>query len=120
MSRVVSIRDKIKNADDKKREKVLVPEWGGVEVYVTTMSAASKERFESMFVDSNGKRKDVDTVLSMLAVLTCETEDGEKLFAPGDEEWLKEKSAAALTRITNAAQKLNVITDTEVEELAKN
>jgi hypothetical protein len=42
------------------------------------------------------------------------------VFEPGDEVWLKDKSASALTKLANAAQALNVLTDNEVEELAKN
>lgn len=120
MGKEQTLRDKIKKSNDKKREKVVIPEWGGIEIYVATMTAAAKERFEGMFVDENGKRKDVDSIRAALAVLTCETEDGKMLFEPGDEDWLKEKSASALTKLSNAAQSLNVMTDGEVEELAKN
>jgi hypothetical protein len=120
MGKAVSLRDKIKNANDKKREKVTINEWGGVVIYVATMTAAGKERFEGMFVDANGQRKDVDSIRAALAVLTCETEDGQMVFEPGDEVWLKEKSASALTKLSDAAQALNVLSDSEVEELAKN
>jgi hypothetical protein len=120
MGKVKTLREKIKSANDKKREKVIISEWGNVNIYVATMTAAAKEQFEGMFVDANGKRKDVDSIRAALAVLTCEAEDGSKLFEPGDEEWLKEKSASALTKLSNAAQALNVMTDGEVEELAKN
>lgn len=120
MAKVQSLREKIKSSNDKKREKVVIHEWDNIEIYVTTMTASAKERFEAMFIDDKGQRKNVESVRAALAVLTCETEDGAMVFEAGDEDWLKEKSASALTKLTNVAQALNVMTDGEVEELAKN
>lgn len=114
-----SLRDIIFGAEDIKKEKLYIPEWG-VDVYVKTMSAGEKESFEGMFIDESGKRKDVDSIRATLAVLTCVDAKGNKVFERGDEERLKDKSASALTRIANVAQRLNALTDGEVEELAKN
>lgn len=111
-------RDQILSVDDNKQETVLVPEWGG-EVIVATMSGFARDRLEASVVGSNGGQN-LTNVRAKYVAASLVDEKGEMLFSEGDVVKLGKKSAAALDRIFAVAQRLNHITDADVEELAKN
>ena len=108
----------ILNADDSTFELVNVPEWGGV-VKVTVMSGFARDRFESSIIGKNGGINSVN-IRAKLAAATIVDEDGNLMFDEKDITKLGTKSCAALDRIFSAAQRLNLITDKDVENLAKN
>lgn len=111
-------RDEILKRDDLKSEIVEVPEWGG-EVRVCTMSGTARDRFEASITGSNGVM-DMKNVRAKLAACTIVGDDGNLLFNEKDIIELGNKSCAALDRIFAAAQRLNLITNSDVEALAKN
>lgn len=108
----------ILTANDLKTEVVAVPEWGG-DVIVTTMSAFSRDQFESSIVGKNGGANTIN-IRAKLAAATIVDEAGELLFSEKDIAPLGKKSGAALDRIFAVAQKLSRISNDDVEELAKN
>jgi hypothetical protein len=52
--------------------------------------------------------------------LTIVDEEGNRLFSDADVKLLGQKSAAALDKLFEVAQKLSGLKDEDVEELAKN
>lgn len=114
-------RGEILAALDLPTEDVEVPEWGGC-VRVRGMTGAERDRFEASVVEMRGKSARVDMVnLRAKLAATCMVgEDGQRLFAEQDVEALGAKSAAALSRVFEAAQRLSGLTGADVEELAKN
>lgn len=110
-------KDDIIKADDRKKKLVKVPEWGG-EVYVRVMSGTDRDKFESNAIQ-NG-RLNPENIRAKLAALTICDENGDLIFSDADVEELGKKSSAALTRVFNAAQKLNLMSDDDVRELTKN
>ncbi len=116
-------KQQILSADDCKKERIDVPEWGG-EVYIRVMTGAERDMFEAGLYGSdnyNGSGKmNFKNVRAKLATLTLCDESGNRLFTDADMVTLGTKSAAALDRVFSAAQKLNGFTDQDVEDLAKN
>lgn len=110
-------KEQILSADDLKREKVSVPEWGG-HVWIRVMSGAERDGFEQGIVQGN--RTNLTNIRAKLAALTVCDENGLRLFTDVDVIALGKKSAAALDRIFAAAQRLNGISGKDVEELEKN
>ena len=110
-------KDQILRADDLPREQVDVPEWGG-SVFVRTMTGAERDAFEQSIVEDSGRN--LANLRARLAVLTVVDADGARLFADSDAMVLGGKSAAALSRVFNVAQRLNALTNSDVEELGKN
>lgn len=108
----------ILKADDSKAIEVEVPEWGGT-VIVGTMSGFARDQFEAAIIGKNGGANMVN-IRAKLAASTLQDEKGNLLFSDKDVASLGKKSAAALDRVFEAAQKLNRITEADVEELAKN
>ena len=117
-------RKDILKAVDIKTETVPVPEWGG-DVMVRGLNGLERDWFESSIVDFKASDKNhtvmtLDNVRAKLIVLTAVDEDGELLFASEDVEALGRKSASALQRVFEAAQRLSGLTKEDVAELAKN
>ena len=74
-----------------------------------------------MFASRSGSKKDrVDNIRAVLVAMAVVDEDGNRLFTDKDVKALAKKSAAAMDRIFAETQKLNAVSDEDVEEMAKN
>ncbi len=111
-------KDDILKQDDLKFEVVNVPEWGG-EVRVCTMSGFARDRFEAGIMGKNGGLN-TQNIRAKLACATVVDDAGNLLFEEKDIIKLGNKSCAALDRVFAAAQRLNMISNVDVEGLAKN
>ena len=111
-------RDDILNVKDIAIELVEVPEWGG-EVYVKGMTGLERDAFEGSIVEIRGKGRRVNmaNVRAKLAAQTLCDENGERLFTDADVKELGRKSASALQRVFEVAQRLSGIGEEAVKEL---
>jgi len=107
--------------NDLKTEDLFVPEWDAW-VKVRTLNASERDWFEASTVQRNGKKvtTNLQNIRARLCLLCLVGENGERLFEQEDEFPLGGKSAAALDRIFQVAQRLNGLRDEDVDELAKN
>jgi len=108
----------IQSANDYRQVEVSVPEWGG-SLYVRTLSGHERDAFEAAQVDAKGEAKLQDIRARFVIACAC-AEDGTPIFSHSDVSWLTQKSSAALSRVFNAASKLNALSESDVEDLAKN
>ncbi len=116
-------REQILAQNDLKSETVSVPEWGdGAQVIVRTMSGTERDAYEISIIQSNGKDFEAnrENARAKLLVQTIADETGNRLFTDEDVTELGKKSAAALDRIYTVSSRLNKLSKTDVEELAKN
>lgn len=112
--------------EDLPTTDVDVPEWGGT-VRVKGMTGAQRDAFEdSLFVDvpsADGKtiarKQDTKNIRAKLVAASLVDADGAALFTQGEIDTLAQKSARALSRVFEAAQRLNGMTP-EAKEEAKN
>lgn len=114
----MSMREKILNCDDIKHEVVSVPEWG-LDVRVCVMNGLARDKFDHILT-TMAKEKNLNHIRATLAVFTVRDEENKLIFSHGDIDALSEKSSAALDRIFAVAQRLNGLTNADVEELQKN
>jgi hypothetical protein len=114
-------RDLILSADDVKREKVSVPEWGG-DLFVATMSGTARDAWEqTLVVRKNGKTEpNLENMRARLVVACLVDEAGNRIFKDEDAPALGKKSSRVLERLAKVAQRLNGIGDSELEELEGN
>jgi hypothetical protein len=112
-------KEAILSCEDRGFEIVEVPEWGG-SVRVASMTAAERDKFEQMIVDKKSGAVKLDNLRATLAAHVLVDDDGERLFTDKDLIALSKKSATAVSRVFDAAQRLNAFSDDDVEELAKN
>ena len=112
--------------------KVDVSEWGEINpetgkpdeawVFVREMSAREKDQFESsqLEIKKEQLQRNVKDLRARLAVIVCCDESRNPIFHPCDVEWLTNQNVRPLSRIANAAKKLNDISGEDEEELVKN
>ena len=109
-------RQQILEADDRKKITVNVPEWGG-EIIISTMSGTMRDVWEQTLQKSNFS---LENMRARFLVAVAVDEQGDPLFTMDDVEALGKKSSAALTRCMVAAQELNALTNSDLEDIAKN
>ena len=115
----MNLRDRILQADDLPREPVEVPEWGAT-VWVRTLTAAERERWEAEAVGEGGRARTRFEVRASLVVLAACDEAGAPVFEPGDVPALATKAAPAVIRLFDRALALNAVAPADVERLEKN
>lgn len=128
MGRILTAKD-ILGADDLSKERVEVPEWGG-DVYIRTMTGTERDSWEESILKMNvrtvnGKSVQQTEVIrknarANLVSRVCCDESGCSLFSPDQATELGKKSSAALDRCWEVAQRLNHLSDDDIEELTKN
>jgi len=110
----------ILDADDLTTELVEVPEWE-VSLTVRTMTGSERDVFEdSISQATNNGRVDLRGLKVKLVALTVLDDNGDRLFDDADLPALNKKSASAIDRIFQVAQRLNGLTDKDAKELAGN
>ena len=119
-------REQILQADDLKTEDVQVPEWGGA-VRVRALSGDQRDAYEAAILIDRDDGKGGTTVdvrrerlRATLASMSIVDEAGQPMFTEQDIAALGKKSARALARVVEAAQRLSGLTKKDMEELEKN
>ena len=114
-------RDQILGAEDLGHEDVAVPEWGGT-VRVGMLTGAERDAFEQEIVVRQGKKTvlDLNNVRARLVARCVVDGEGQRVFGESDVKALGRKSAVALNRVFEVAQRLNGLTEQDMEELAGN
>ena len=118
--KILSARD-ILSASDQKRELVEVEEWGGC-VYVSSLSAATRDTYEGSLVRMHGREVEMVTnnARAKLLALTLVDEAGNRLFTDTQIEQLGGKNGEVVDRLYKTAQRLSGMTPESVKTLAKN
>lgn len=114
-------RSQILGASDLKTELVNVPEWGG-DVIVSGMTGAARDAWEQSLVmrKPGGTSINMENMRAHLVAATVVDEDGKRIFSDADVAALGAKSGAALDRVCKVAQRLNGLTDQDLEEVKGN
>jgi len=114
----VLTRDAILGAEDLKRERVEVPEWGGA-VFVQELTGQDRDEWESSIVSIQGTEAKIDSrnLRAKLVSLCVVDEDGKRLFTTKDVQALGRKSAAALDRIVEVSKRMSALNDDTLENL---
>lgn len=114
-------RDAILAVDDVQYEDVEVPEWGG-KVRVKSLTGKERDGLEASMIVGKGKNANVNlsNLRAKLVARAVVDENGKRVFGDDDIAALGAKSAAALTRVYEVAQRLSGITQEDVDELTKN
>jgi hypothetical protein len=119
--------DQILAADDLPREQVEVPEWGGT-VWVRTLTGRERDAWEETFVkvqrNAKGRvlsvKENLTNIRARLSALVICDSAGTRLFTDAQVNELAAKSGAALDRVFDTAQRINKMSDQDIEELAGN
>lgn len=111
----VLTREAILAAQDLRRERVEVPEWGG-DVFVRTMTGTERDEFEEFLLKAKARGMRAE-----LVARTLTDEAGVRLFQKAEDiELLGGKASAALDRLFTVAQRLNGFSQQDIEDLEGN
>lgn len=120
----MGLREEILGQDDLPSRAVAVPEWGGREVRVKSMTGAERDAYElDIYAEREAAKKESRkprNVRARLLVRCLVGEDGKLLFGEADIEALGAKSAAALDRLYDVARTLNGYSEADAKALEKN
>lgn len=112
--------EQILAADDLKLLRHEVPEWGG-HVYVRTLGGDERDLFEQSFLDAQGNRKQiVHNIRAGLLARTLADQRGNRLFTDKQIAQLGRKNAKVLDRLFGLSQRMNGLSDSDIEEMVKN
>lgn len=111
-------KEQILNADDLETEIIEVPEWGG-EVKISVMPGHVRDRYEESCIGKNGGAN-LKNIRAKMAAFSIVDDEGKPMFTEAEINKLGLRSGIALVRVYDAVQRLNKITDEDIEELAKN
>lgn len=109
-------------ANDLSTQTVSIPEWGG-DVIVRTMTGTQRDAYEASLLtkDAAGKLSvDTQHLRAKLVVFTAVDEAGQPLFKLDDIPALAGKNAAAIERISAAAQRINGLSKEAIADAEKN
>lgn len=115
----VLTRDDILAADDRPRQLVEVPEWGGA-VWVRALSGLDRNVIGNYATRKSGEETaPLDWPIRLCAMCITD-EQGKRLFQDADVKRLAEKSPIALDRVFKVALEINGLQMGAVQEAAKN
>lgn len=102
----MSLRDQIKAANRRKLIPVVIPEWGGLTVYVRTLSVSESLALVDLSTEAKGNKKQLLAI--QMASFLCD-KDGTPAFtvAEARAELVDQGFAAPLARIVEAAVREN-------------
>lgn len=124
-------KQQILAAKDSETVTVNIPEWNDqltkeqveageiAQVTIARMSGDAKDRWEASCVGKNGGPNFVNLRAKLVASVVVD-EKGELMFSESEVIKLGKKSAKALDRIIQEAEKLNRLSNKDYEDLVKN
>jgi hypothetical protein len=115
----MTLREQILNANDRREEKIGVPEWGNAELLIIGQTAATRARWlQTAVVDG---KLDFSRVYADL-VIACAHDPETRLpvFEETDRDALNQKSGAALELVAQAAIRVNALSATAIDVAEKN
>lgn len=115
----MSLKEKIRAADDIKKQIVKIPEWGA-KIEVRTMMGAERAILFGKTADEGGQPNFQELYPEMIIACCFDPKTGERLFSKEDIPWLMEKSCTAMERLATVASELSGITEKAVEGAEKN
>lgn len=116
-------KEEILTFDDLVREVVNVPEWGGNQVIVRCLTGQERDELESLVVkekEDGTRNTDLSDFRARLVALSVINENGERMFTIEDVKLLTKKSAKALDRVFNVAERLSALRNRDEEKAIKN
>ena len=118
--------DDIVDSQDKEYQDVDVPEWGGT-VRIATMSGEDRDRWELSMMQADdsserGFKLNFDAYSRVRLVAMCLVDDNfNRIFVTKEQiERLSQKSGKVMDMLYDVAQRVNGITDEDIDDLEKN
>jgi len=116
----MSLKDEILAMDDLRTEQVEVPEWGRTVTLRQLTNEAMDEFIDAVMAGRDDSSVRITGLKAQLLVASIIDDNGELVFGPDDVPALQRKSAAALNRLFEVAQRLNNLGEQSLENALGN
>lgn len=116
----MGLAEEILGLDDRKVVEVEVPEWGGRQIRVATMTAADRDLYELEIYEDKKAGRGVTNVRARMVARCVVDAQGERVFSEAQVAALGRKNAKALDRLYDAATRVNGLSAADQEALEKN
>ena len=116
-------KEDILKANDSQKKLVDVSKWWGGSVYVKSLTATERDKFDESIqkMDDDGKSIPVlENMRAKLCALTICDANGVRLFGNDDIVNLGKKNAGAVEKCFDVARELNGMRKEDLEKMAKN
>ncbi|CAB4156183.1 hypothetical protein UFOVP665_47 [uncultured Caudovirales phage] len=116
----MSIKAKIRSAQDLDREVIAVPEWD-VSIEVRSMTVRQRASFVAASQDTSDNGDKIENVYGQILVTCClDPEDGSPVFNEDDLSWLMtEKSGAVIDRLVTSCLEVSGLKEKAIDEAGK-
>lgn len=123
-------REQILSAPDRRREEILIPEWGG-SVFIQEFSGADRDFYENARyeivenpetgeIKIHAKKTSRAQTAALVVALSVVDESGIRIFSESDIPELLKKNPEVLEKIAKAAFAINGLGIDEVKKAAEN
>ena len=116
----MSIKAKIRSAQDIDREIITIPEWD-VSIEVRSMTVRQRASFVAASQDTSDNGDKIENVYGQILVTCCiDPEDGSPVFTEDDLSWLMtEKSGAVIDRLVTSCLEVSGLKEKAIDEVGK-
>jgi len=114
----MSLRDKIRSADDIKKEIVKIAVWD-CSIELRTMTAKQRAFVLNESMNDDGKIQHDKLHAQMLIACCFDPETQERIFSQDDSEWLMEKSSGPVELLVSKAMRISGLTKDATEQAEK-
>ena len=116
----MSIKAKIRSAQDIDREIITIPEWD-VSIEVRSMTVRQRASFVAASQDTSDNGDKIENVYGQILVTCCiDPEDGSPVFNEDDLSWLMtEKSGAVIDRLVTSCLEVSGLKEKAIDEVGK-
>ena len=116
----MSIKAKIRSAQDLDREIIAIPEWD-VSIEVRSMTVRQRASFVAASQDTSDNGDKIENVYGQILVTCCiDPEDGSPVFTEDDPSWLMtEKSGAVIDRLVTSCLEVSGLKEKAIDEVGK-
>lgn len=115
----ISIKERIKQVQDIKKEMLFVKDWD-VEVEIRTLSGVGRAKVLSTAIKKDGSMDFEKMYTELLLGCVFDPETGEHVFDRADIPWMLEKSSGPIELIANKAMTLSGLTPESTAVIEKN
>lgn len=116
----MSLREKIKNVSDIKKEIVRVEAWDDIDIEIRTMSAKIRSDILGQVMDEKGKINH-DKFHALMIIASCyEAGTDNLIFTDDDAEWLMNKAVGPIELIVSKVMKLSGLSKDAMDTAEKN
>lgn len=112
------LREAILSQRTLRRQEVHCPEWG-VTFFIREMTGTERDEWDQSLTRGNGK-VDISNIRARLVAQCAVDTEGNRIFSMADAVALGQVSAKALDRCAKVAQKVNGLTEDDLEDAKGN